>query len=617
MTNYFVSLNNNGVLEISNNIEIPGGNITSNHGTINFNDEHLTTTGNITGNTITTGNITSSSSDISFSDKNLTTTGNITGNSITIDSNGTITSSGSNISFSNKNLTTTGYISSGLNTNSISYFGYAAIGYASAHNQHAAFAHANCSTNQGDYALQQTSGGQTTLNCKSGQNILFKLGNTIKMIMQNNANFGIGTTSPSGLIHIKDSGGTGPHALRIEGNPNSDTAQIYATGGGFGMKIQTNNNNGGKYVLQAINNSNVGLIVLNNGNVGIGTNSPQTKLEIGGYDPILLFKGTWASGRSYKIVGYADDKKLEFSYDHGTILADNNAVIFRVGSSHVERMRIEDNGRVGIGTASPGFPLHVSGQGPVTSGSGIYYRYISNYNNMQFGGPTSAHYVSAKFEGRIWITDVIYNSSDNRIKTNIEDVPDNLALQQLRSIPCRYYKYIDKLERGTDQTIGFIAQEVKSILPMAVSQQKQIIPNVYKIINSTWTSNDNTFFMTSSDLLNVNGIRYKFYVSNLEDASDEKIVEVTGNSDNTFTFDEKYNIVFCYGNEVDDFNILDKNKLYTLNFSATQEIDKIQQQHKIEIETLKSENIELKEKLTELTNKIKNATTFEDLKNSL
>ena len=36
-----------------------------------------------------------------------------------------------------------------------------------------------------------------------------------------------------------------------------------------------------------------------------------------------------------------------------------------------------------------------------------------------------------------------------------------------------------------------------------------------------------------------------------------------------------------------------------------------------EINTLKLENIELKEKLTELTNKIKNATTFEDLKNSL
>lgn len=35
------------------------------------------------------------------------------------------------------------------------------------------------------------------------------------------------------------------------------------------------------------------------------------------------------------------------------------------------------------------------------------------------------------------------------------------------------------------------------------------------------------------------------------------------------------------------------------------------------ISSLKEENTELKTKLDELTNKIKNATTFEDLKNSL
>ena len=34
------------------NIEISQGSITSDHGTINFNDEHLTTTGNITGNSL-------------------------------------------------------------------------------------------------------------------------------------------------------------------------------------------------------------------------------------------------------------------------------------------------------------------------------------------------------------------------------------------------------------------------------------------------------------------------------------------------------------------------------------------------------------------------------------
>ena len=39
----------------------------------------------------------------------------------------------------------------------------------------------------------------------------------------------------------------------------------------------------------------------------------------------------------------------------------------------------------------------------------------------------------------------------------------------------------------------------------------------------------------------------------------------------------------CYGIEVDDFHTLDKSKLFALHFSATQEIDRIQQQHIIDI----------------------------------
>ena len=112
--------------------------------------------------------------------------------------------------------------------------------------------------------------------------------------------------------------------------------------------------------------------------------------------------------------------------------------------------------------------------------------------------------------------------------------------------------------------------------------------------------------MNSSDLSNVSDVKYKFYVSNNSDYSDEKEIILTGNSDNTFTFTSQYTNVFCYGNEVNDFHTLDKNKLFTVNFSATQEIDRIQQTHITEIASLKAENTELKTKLNELTNKIKN-----------
>ena len=65
--------------------------------------------------------------------------------------------------------------------------------------------------------------------------------------------------------------------------------------------------------------------------------------------------------------------------------------------------------------------------------------------------------------------------------------------------------------------------------------------------------------------------------------------EVVGNTDNSFTFDKSYNYIFCYGKEVDDFHTLDKQKLFALNFSATQEIDRQQQADKLKIQTLETE----------------------------
>jgi len=55
--------------------------------------------------------------------------------------------------------------------------------------------------------------------------------------------------------------------------------------------------------------------------------------------------------------------------------------------------------------------------------------------------------------------------------------------------------------------------------------------------------------------------------------------------------------VFCYGKEVDDFNILDKQKLFALNFSATQELDR-------KVIALQQENDVLKARLTILESKI-------------
>ena len=268
--------------------------------------------------------------------------------------------------------------------------------------------------------------------------------------------------------------------------------------------------------------------------------------------------------------------------DGSTITINGSGVISSSGSSSAWTTSGSDiyrsSGRVGIGTTSPSTALHIyTIDGSENTGS----RHQINYNGGASGSGGSGN-LSLRVRGRSWFEDYTFHTSDSRIKKEIEDVPDNLALQQVRNIPCKYYKYVDTYEKGDSRTIGFIAQEVNSVLPMAVSIQTGIIPSVYKVISCEWTGS----VMYSQELGTVSGVKYKFYVSNTNDDEVEKIV--TGSSDNTFTFEQQWNNVFCYGKEVDDFHTIDKNKLFALNFSATQELDRQQQADKAKIQTLET-----------------------------
>ena len=99
---------------------------------------------------------------------------------------------------------------------------------------------------------------------------------------------------------------------------------------------------------------------------------------------------------------------------------------------------------------------------------------------------------------------------------------------------------------------------------------------------------NNTHYTLHTDLQDVSGVKYLFYVGNETDGIGEEAEYVVGNSDNTFTFQEKYSNIFCYGKEVNDFHQLDKSKLFALNFSATQELIRKVEQLEQEIQLLKN-----------------------------
>ena len=137
---------------------------------------------------------------------------------------------------------------------------------------------------------------------------------------------------------------------------------------------------------------------------------------------------------------------------------------------------------------------------------------------------------------------------------------------------------------------------------MAVSKLSDFIPDVYKLLpeNVSWNESmmndaENNTIKMSCELKDVSGTKYRFYVSDLEDNSNEVELEIEGNEDNTFTFEKKWKYVFCYGKKINDLNIIDKQKIFALHHSAIQELDKT-------IEAEKEKSAELESKVTELQN---------------
>ena len=302
---------------------------------------------------------------------------------------------------------------------------------------------------------------------------------------------------------------------------------------------------------------------------------------------------------------------------HGSIVAlgTNSANVFMGNVQFQERIN------VGHSSSSYNYPIHIGDQ--------LIQKNITNATVAElilgmstYTGSTQDEAIWQRWTtktpeigiriddgGILLISGNLFKSSDIRIKENIVDVPDNLSLQKLRDINCKYYEYKDKIRNGNEKTIGFIAQNVREHFPIAVSLEKGFIPNEMRPIKDfDWspvldTSGNNKIKLNIPDLEDISGnTKYKFYVFN--DISGNDMVEKEINSlvdePKSFLFDQSWNHIFLYGKEIDDFHVLDKQKLFALNFSATQEIDRIQQQQIVDIESLKSENDDLKTKITNL-----------------
>ena len=180
--------------------------------------------------------------------------------------------------------------------------------------------------------------------------------------------------------------------------------------------------------------------------------------------------------------------------------------------------------------------------------------------------------------------------SDKRIKTNIQDINDGEALSKLRLLQPKTFQYIDKTHYGSKPVYGFIAQEVGEIIDYSVTTARDYIPNIFDKASVT-DGNVIQLQNTSTSLfvqdVSNNPIKIKTYdISNNEILT--TIVSII--DDKTFEISDELDMkeIFVYGQEVLDFNSLEKNAIFTITTAAVQQIDREFQEAKQTIQTLET-----------------------------
>ena len=240
------------------------------------------------------------------------------------------------------------------------------------------------------------------------------IGNSL--IWDNGTNVGIGTTSPfaiAGLNLSLDNAASSAIQLGVSGVRN---AQFYADGAEVRLYAVTN------VPIKFGTNDTERMRITSSGNVGIGTSSPNNKLDVSG----------------------------------NTVL--NGTVSFGTAAAAANSFTFYQNYSVG----QPGTDWY-------SSTGAVIFGFNGNTKALFLGNLTGgATTLSTDASGNI-----IRTPSDINLKTNIEDLQYGLeTIMQLRPIIHNWKESIDTEEKsinmGEGKSIGFIAQEVELLVPEIV-----------------------------------------------------------------------------------------------------------------------------------------------------
>ena len=285
-------------------------------------------------------------------------------------------------------------------------------------NDNVLFFHAGTSWGDPVIAVNGTTAGSVLTNSLAQQLVIrgdgaggigFSNGSSINMIISG-GNVGIGTTSPTHILHIRKDQNAYTWA-RIENQADNSSAytglQLGAYGNSWGLAIGSSlaNSNSLNFLIDAGGTNVSRMTILAGGNTGIGTTSPENTLHVykgsagtvtaNSNSPLVVEN----NGSSYIniLVPDANESGILFgrptsNVDGGIIYNSNlsRGLEFRTaGNSY--RMGITSAGNVGIGTTSPENILTVRAENGLvdvqSTGDGQTIGFLARYlNSATLGG---------------------------------------------------------------------------------------------------------------------------------------------------------------------------------------------------------------------------------------
>ena len=348
-----------------------------------------------------------------------------------------------------------------------------------------------------------------------------------------NGRLGIGMTSPTSALHITDSN-AGLSSFRIDNSGSTNSVEVYA----------------GDSPL---------LIISSSSNVGIGNSAPMYALDVTG-----------------KVRATDGIRTNYLETDGNTAIDCRSASLSNVLSLSVTNLNVSGTIQVPATITSSGImntlqtntilpytnsSIQVNGAAMVING---FDSTLASLSDTRVAGDTIGLAKIGLSVTECVKARAILTTSDKRMKQSFSESSSSEDLQKVLAMEVSKFAFKDNPDT---MLTGFIAQNIESIEPTAVKTTVATIPSVMQyaeVLNSrTFKLPEHTLKPNTTIKIRVN--------------EQEILKNVVDTTTDTFTLDSDVSVdsqIYVIGEVVNDFKMLDNERLIPLLFNSIKELTK-------------------------------------------